>query len=220
MALRCDVRTAFVIPCLSAATAICGYCRRAFCEPHGSVYPGGVPACSRSRCQMQATVIATAHIARARSSVLNREGLCGRPACGSSATAGDCTLCLGLYCTRHLNSKSFRVLKSSESDRDDTPRRYAWERHYLCDACSSVIDKFHLISLPPIPAGIPENLELAPEAPLRQVIELGRQRRKSPALGVGVGALTAALRRTSQPKVAGRSSLQVEKETASSSFVD
>jgi hypothetical protein len=134
---------------------------------------------------MQGTVIATALIARARSIALNGEGVCGRAGCGAELSGGDCVLCQGLYCARHLNKKSFRVLKTAATPGDDSPKRYAWERHYLCDACNTAIDKFHLISLPPIPPGIPENLELNQEASQRTVIELNHNR-KIPALGFGL----------------------------------
>lgn len=76
-------------------------------------------------------------------------------------------------------------MKTAGASQDDA-RQYSWERHYLCDACNAAIDKYHLISLPPIPPGIPEKIELAPESPARPVIELSR-RRKTPALSFGIG---------------------------------
>lgn len=96
---------------------------------------------------MKATVIAAVLESRARAQERNAEGSCGVDPCGGSLPTGTCPLCRGLYCALHLNGRTFRVLDSAP---DEAPR-YRRERHFLCDGCVEVIDRFRLITLPPIP---------------------------------------------------------------------
>ncbi|MCS6802507.1 MAG: hypothetical protein RMM58_06360 [Chloroflexota bacterium] len=59
----------------------------------------------------------------------------------------------------HLNARTFRVLISPS----DAPPRYRRERHYLCDDCDAVIERYRLITLPPIPADDGDSTRAASE---------------------------------------------------------
>ncbi|MFN8534768.1 MAG: hypothetical protein U0556_14620 [Dehalococcoidia bacterium] len=150
MALSCDSRTGLFRPCGAAAAGLCAYCNRPFCARHGASASEGEWVCFRSRCQMKATVIGVALASRRRARLRNAEGLCGASPCGARAPQTVCSLCDGRFCVAHLNAGTFRVLDSPEG----TPPRYRRERHYLCDECHSVINRFRLITLPPIPATV------------------------------------------------------------------
>jgi uncharacterized low-complexity protein len=149
MALRCESRWGLFRPCGESAVGLCHYCNRPFCARHGA---GGAEedwVCFRSRCQMKATVIGVALASRRRARLRNSEGLCGAAPCGARAPQTTCSLCGGRYCVAHLNAGTFRVLESPPG----APPKYRRERHYLCDECDAVIDRYRLITLPPIPAG-------------------------------------------------------------------
>lgn len=150
MALRCESRTGLFRPCSDPAVGVCTFCNRPHCGRHGARY-GASWVCSRGRCKMKATVTMTALDARIVARVRNAAGLCGYEGCAGRLPGTGCSLCNGDYCVIHLNSRVFRIQDSRPSP--DSPTRYHKERRYLCDRCAGAIDKFRLITLPPIPEG-------------------------------------------------------------------
>ncbi len=150
MALHCESRSGLFRPCLENAVGLCTQCNKPFCARHGEAFDSVDWVCFRQRCQMKATVIQTALVSRRHAAERNAAGLCGTEPCGARQPNSQCSLCSGKFCVVHLNARTFRVMDPGTGI-DDRPARYHKERHYLCDQCDTVIDRFRLITLPPIP---------------------------------------------------------------------
>jgi len=94
----------FLRGCDAAATAVCQYCGRDFCEVHGVTLDDGQEICLRSRCQEKRVDVERFFAYKERVAERNRSRRCGEPACERQA-ALQCSKCQGLFCGRHLEER-------------------------------------------------------------------------------------------------------------------
>jgi hypothetical protein len=100
MSNSCDLRRG-LRSCGRAASGVCQYCGRTFCDDHGVRLDDGQEICSRSTCdQKRLDIIAFAEY-KVLVATVNDGGACGHDGC-SLAPTSECAKCRGQFCSAHV----------------------------------------------------------------------------------------------------------------------
>lgn len=115
--------------CGDAATAICVYCARAFCERHGVMGPEGEAVCDGKNCVAKREDMALHLVYKQDVLVLNRQRLCGVEVCRVDFV-GQCARCKGYFCRGHIETREMAVIEEGmRFERPVLVCRHCWQRH-------------------------------------------------------------------------------------------
>ena len=119
--------------CGGAATAMCVYCARPFCERHGAIGPEGEEVCASKNCVAKREDLALHLVYKQDVLVLNRQRLCGIEVCGVDF-AGQCTRCKGYFCRGHIEMREMAVIEEGmRFERPVLVCRHCWVRRQIWD---------------------------------------------------------------------------------------
>jgi hypothetical protein len=117
-----------VFKCGDAATAMCVYCGRPFCERHGVIGAEGEEVCNSKNCVAKREDLVL-HLAYKQDVVvLNLERVCGIELCRVDFV-GQCTRCKGYFCRGHIETRVMTVIEEGMPfERPVLVCRHCWQR--------------------------------------------------------------------------------------------
>lgn len=114
--------------CGDAATAMCVYCGRPFCERHGVIGTDGEEVCDSKNCVAKREDLARHLVYKAAALELNRARRCGLDVCVEEF-AGQCSRCKAYFCRGHVELREMMVTDEGvRAERLVLVCKHCWER--------------------------------------------------------------------------------------------
>jgi hypothetical protein len=104
---KCEVKGG-LFKCGDAASAICVYCGRQFCERHGVIRELGEEICGSKNCVAKREDLERHLVYKERVVSFNRERICGIEVCEEEFIS-QCSRCKGYFCRSHLEAREMVV---------------------------------------------------------------------------------------------------------------
>ena len=105
---KCEIKSG-VFKCGDAATAICVYCGRHFCEKHGVIRDLGEEVCDSKNCVAKREDLEVHLAYKETVLVFNRQRICGLDVC-EEEWVRQCSRCKGYFCTSHIGQTEMMVV--------------------------------------------------------------------------------------------------------------
>jgi hypothetical protein len=104
---KCEVKGGF-FKCGDAASAVCVYCGRHFCEKHGVVRDLGEEICDSKNCVAKREDLDRHFVYKGTVQVFNRQQICGLEVCVDEWEV-QCSRCRGYFCKTHIQAREMMV---------------------------------------------------------------------------------------------------------------
>ncbi len=105
---KCEIKSG-VFKCGDAASAICVYCGRHFCEKHGVIRKLGEEICDSKNCVAKREDLELHMVYKETVLAFNRQRLCGLEICVEEWVC-QCSRCKGYFCTTHIGQREMTVV--------------------------------------------------------------------------------------------------------------
>jgi hypothetical protein len=124
---KCQVKSG-LFKCGAAASAMCVYCGRHFCEKHGVIRALGEEICDSKNCAAKRDDLDRHLVYKESVLTFNRERVCGLEVCEEEWTR-QCSRCKGYFCTTHLEQREMMVTDEGvRAERLVLVCRHCWQR--------------------------------------------------------------------------------------------
>jgi hypothetical protein len=124
---KCQVKGG-LFKCGDAASAMCVYCGRHFCEKHGVSRALGEEICDSKNCVAKREDLDRHLVYKESVLTFNRERVCGLEVC-EEEWARQCSRCKGYFCNEHLEVREMMVTDEGiQAERLVLVCRHCWER--------------------------------------------------------------------------------------------
>lgn len=127
---RCQVKSG-LFKCGDAASGMCVYCGRHFCERHGVIRDLGEEICDSKNCVAKREDLQR-HLAYKESVAgFNRQRICGLEVC-EEEWASQCSRCKGYFCSGHIEQREMMVNDEGvRAQRLVLVCRHCWDRRSI-----------------------------------------------------------------------------------------
>ena len=124
---KCQVKSG-LFKCGAAASALCVYCGRHFCQKHGVIRDLGEEVCDSKHCVAKREDLERHLLYREGVRVFNLQRICGLEVCHQE-WANQCSRCKGYFCNSHVEAREMMVTDEGiRAERLVLVCRHCWDR--------------------------------------------------------------------------------------------
>jgi hypothetical protein len=129
---KCEVKSG-LFKCGSAASALCVYCGRHFCERHGVIRDLGEEICDSKNCVAKREDLERHLVYKESVLIFNRQRVCGFEVC-EVEFGNQCSRCKGYFCNGHLEAREMMVTDEGiQAERLVLVCGHCWQRRPIWD---------------------------------------------------------------------------------------